>query len=215
VAPAVSQLDGWPACAPVHASPTLLPTSAHDSGSRWFATGFLYGSFLRYSLPALTGAFGLSPISLLRPNNDSLHFLVAPQTTVTRGGSREWLIVLSPAESRLRNVPVGLPRAQEPREALRARNTFEEPGTSGKRAKVKSRKEKERAACGRLPFFFFLFPFPFFLFPYPLLRLPDRSFSAWARSLRALLSGHARASRSSYSRMEPPGPHEAKPPAWP
>jgi hypothetical protein len=34
---------------------------AHDSGSRWYATPFLYGSFIRYSLPALTGAFKVSP----------------------------------------------------------------------------------------------------------------------------------------------------------
>jgi hypothetical protein len=63
VAPSVSELDGWPACAPVNASPPRLPTSAHDSGSRWYAAPFLYGSFIRDSLPALAGAFVVSPDS--------------------------------------------------------------------------------------------------------------------------------------------------------
>ena len=57
----ISELDGWPACAPVNASPTRLPAPAHDSGSRWFAIPFSCGSFIRYSLPALTGAFMVSP----------------------------------------------------------------------------------------------------------------------------------------------------------
>ena len=29
----ISQLNGWPACAPVNASPVALPTPKHDSGS--------------------------------------------------------------------------------------------------------------------------------------------------------------------------------------
>jgi hypothetical protein len=57
VAPSVSELDGWPACAPVNASPTRLPASAHDSGSRWFAIPFSCGSFIRYSLPAFDRRF--------------------------------------------------------------------------------------------------------------------------------------------------------------
>jgi len=57
----IPELDGWPACAPVNASPRRLPASAHDSGSRWFAIPFLCGSCIRDSLPALTGAFMASP----------------------------------------------------------------------------------------------------------------------------------------------------------
>ena len=44
-------------CAPVNASPAVLPPPAHDSGLVRFATPLLRGSFIRYSLPALTGAF--------------------------------------------------------------------------------------------------------------------------------------------------------------
>ena len=33
----ISQLDTWPACAPVNASPTALRPSTHDSGSTWLA----------------------------------------------------------------------------------------------------------------------------------------------------------------------------------
>ena len=29
----ITQLDGWPACAPVNASPAALRTLSHDSGS--------------------------------------------------------------------------------------------------------------------------------------------------------------------------------------
>ena len=57
----ISELNGWPACAPVNASPAMLPPPAHDSGSGWFATPFLYGSFIRYSMPVLTGAFPPDP----------------------------------------------------------------------------------------------------------------------------------------------------------
>ena len=53
----ISELNGWPACAPVNASPAMLPQPAHDSGLERFATPSPYGSFIRYSLPAFTGAF--------------------------------------------------------------------------------------------------------------------------------------------------------------
>jgi len=53
----ISELNGWPTCALVNASPAMLPWLAHDSGSGWFAIPFLCGSFIRYSLPVLTGAF--------------------------------------------------------------------------------------------------------------------------------------------------------------
>ncbi len=58
----ISELDTWPACAPVNASPVMLPSRAHDSGSGWFAIPFLCGSCIRYSLPFLPGAFRLSPL---------------------------------------------------------------------------------------------------------------------------------------------------------
>src|SRR5208337_1556457 len=53
----ISELNGWPACALVNATPAMLPPLAHDSGLEWFATPFPYGSFIRYSMPVLTGAF--------------------------------------------------------------------------------------------------------------------------------------------------------------
>ncbi len=37
--------------------PTLVPMPAHDSGLERFATPFPCGSFIRYSMPVLTGAF--------------------------------------------------------------------------------------------------------------------------------------------------------------
>lgn len=52
---------GFAFMGPANASPTRLPTPAHDSGSRWYATPFLYGSCIRESLPVLTGAFMASP----------------------------------------------------------------------------------------------------------------------------------------------------------
>jgi len=60
----ISEFDGWPTCAPVNASPALLPWPAHDSGSGWIATPFLCGSFIRYSLPDFTGAFAASPFNV-------------------------------------------------------------------------------------------------------------------------------------------------------
>ncbi len=53
----ISELNGWPACALVNASPVMLPWPAHDSGPGRVASPFPYGSFIRYSLPVLTGAF--------------------------------------------------------------------------------------------------------------------------------------------------------------
>ena len=47
----ISQLDGWPACAPVNASPAALRPPPHDSGSGWLAGPSPYDSFIRYSLP--------------------------------------------------------------------------------------------------------------------------------------------------------------------
>ena len=57
----ISQLDGWPACAPANASPVTLRPPAHDGGSSWFAGPCLYGSFIRYSTPVYPGAFAASP----------------------------------------------------------------------------------------------------------------------------------------------------------
>ena len=52
----ISELNGWPACAPVNASPATSRPPAHDSGSSWFATPCLYGSFVRDSMPVYPGA---------------------------------------------------------------------------------------------------------------------------------------------------------------
>jgi hypothetical protein len=52
----ISQLDTLPACAPVTASRLALRLAAHDSGSGWLATPFLYGSFIHNSTPVYPGA---------------------------------------------------------------------------------------------------------------------------------------------------------------
>jgi len=53
----ISELNTWPACTPVNASPAALPPPAHDSGPRWLAIPSLYGSCIRNSTPVYPGAF--------------------------------------------------------------------------------------------------------------------------------------------------------------
>src|SRR5262245_41044910 len=53
----ISELNTWPVCTPVNASPASLRMLAHDSGPRWCPTPFLCGSLIRYSLPVYPGAF--------------------------------------------------------------------------------------------------------------------------------------------------------------
>ena len=52
----ISQLNTLPACAPVNASIATLRLATHDSGSGWFATPFLYDSFIHYSTPVYPDA---------------------------------------------------------------------------------------------------------------------------------------------------------------
>ena len=52
----ISQLNTLPACAPVNASMAASRLATHDSGSGWFATPFLYDSFIHYSTPVYPGA---------------------------------------------------------------------------------------------------------------------------------------------------------------
>ena len=52
----ISRLNGWPARAPVNASPSPLRTNAHDSEPVWIATPSLYETFIHNTLPAFTGA---------------------------------------------------------------------------------------------------------------------------------------------------------------
>src|SRR5205807_4226728 len=52
----ISQLNALPACAPVNASMVALRLATHDSGSGWFATLFLYDSFIHNSTPVYPGA---------------------------------------------------------------------------------------------------------------------------------------------------------------
>ena len=52
----ISQLNTRPACAPVNASMAALRLATHDSGSGWFATPFLYDSFIHNSTPVYPGA---------------------------------------------------------------------------------------------------------------------------------------------------------------
>jgi hypothetical protein len=53
----ISELDTWPVCSSVNASPAALRPPAHDSGPKWCATPFLCGSLIRYSMPVYPGAF--------------------------------------------------------------------------------------------------------------------------------------------------------------
>ena len=52
----ISQLNTLPACAPVNASVAALRVATHDSRSGWFATPFLYDSFIHDSTPVYPGA---------------------------------------------------------------------------------------------------------------------------------------------------------------
>ena len=47
----ISQLNTWPTCAPVNASPSGLPLRVHDSGSEWLAKPSLCDSFIHFSFP--------------------------------------------------------------------------------------------------------------------------------------------------------------------
>src|SRR3954454_11800747 len=63
----ISQLNTLPACAPVNASIATLRSATHDSGPGWFATPFLYDSFIHYSTPVYPGArHGLLPLDANR-----------------------------------------------------------------------------------------------------------------------------------------------------
>src|SRR6266852_9228031 len=53
----ISQLNTLPACAPVNASIATLRSATHDSGPGWFATPFLYDSFIHYSTPVYPDAY--------------------------------------------------------------------------------------------------------------------------------------------------------------
>jgi hypothetical protein len=50
----ISQLNTLPALSPVNASMAVLRLATHDSGSGWFATPFLYDSFIHNSTPVLS-----------------------------------------------------------------------------------------------------------------------------------------------------------------
>ena len=52
----ISQLNTLPACTPVNASMAASRLATHDSGSGWFATPFLYDSFIHDSTPVYPGA---------------------------------------------------------------------------------------------------------------------------------------------------------------
>src|SRR5262245_21051761 len=52
----ISELNTWPVCTPVNASPASLRMQLHDSEPKWCATPFLCGSLIRYSIPVYLGA---------------------------------------------------------------------------------------------------------------------------------------------------------------
>jgi hypothetical protein len=53
----ISEVNTWPACTPVSATPAMLPSPAQDAGPRRLAGPFSYGSFIHTSQPVFTGAF--------------------------------------------------------------------------------------------------------------------------------------------------------------
>src|SRR5262245_33111260 len=55
----ISQLKGWPACAPVNASPPALRPSTPDAGSGWLAEPFPCDSCIHDSLPVYPGALSV------------------------------------------------------------------------------------------------------------------------------------------------------------
>jgi hypothetical protein len=59
----ISQLNGRPACAPVNASMVALRRATHNSGPGWFATPFLYDSFIHNSTPVYPGALSTLLVS--------------------------------------------------------------------------------------------------------------------------------------------------------
>ena len=52
----ISELNTWPVCTPVNASPASLRRQVHDSEPKWCGTPFLCGSLIRYSMPVYLGA---------------------------------------------------------------------------------------------------------------------------------------------------------------
>ena len=66
----ISQLNGWPACAPVNASPPALRPSTHDSGSGWLAGPFPCDSFIHNSSPVFRRT--IRPVNCVLPTSVSL-----------------------------------------------------------------------------------------------------------------------------------------------
>jgi hypothetical protein len=62
----ISRLNTWPARTPVNASAMALLPPPHDSRPVWVATPSPYDSFIHYTLPVLTGAFGTFYISFVK-----------------------------------------------------------------------------------------------------------------------------------------------------
>jgi len=62
----ISQLNTWPAGAPVNASMAASRLATHDSGSGWFAGPSLHDSFIHYSTPVYPGALNKLLASLIR-----------------------------------------------------------------------------------------------------------------------------------------------------
>ena len=85
----ISELNGWPVCALVNASPAMLPWPAHDSGLERFANPFPCGSLIRYSMPILRGVFS-NPIfpqaGILYPAPSAMQCPGCPY----RDGYRRW-----------------------------------------------------------------------------------------------------------------------------
>src|SRR5256885_13894617 len=78
----ISQLNALPACAPVNASMVALRLATHDSGSGWFATPFLYDSFIHNSTPVYPGALRSLLVAEPQATSDKCSLCLWRVTTV-------------------------------------------------------------------------------------------------------------------------------------
>ena len=92
----ISQLDGWPACAPVNASLPALRPSTHDSGSGWLAGPFPCDSFIHDSSPVSRRTVRPERASSSIKRLAGAYVLVQPRTGGAVAGAEQ---LIGPADS--------------------------------------------------------------------------------------------------------------------
>jgi len=111
----ISQLNTLPACAPVNASPPASRLATHDSGSGWFATPFLYDSFIHYSTPVYPDAIlptGDFPSPFARSVDESGNqFSACPTPSAEKANANRAEI---PHDATGRRSPASLPLTPPP-----------------------------------------------------------------------------------------------------